>query len=233
LIDGPYDPYRFGPGDLIPAARMIDTDFPGINDFTGAFRWMQGMPADAIARHSVMVQGDDVDIVFNTYDSGAILPGPLNKAPLKGPFGGGFYHLTVGFTAFGSAFLGAEKNQWHSFVSVLTSAPAADRLHTRLKMSSRLPATEYLEQFISSNPSIQVLSARPFGDSAILLRVVDLGGEGGESTITLPGTREVWAVSRARSDGRAIDGGVLPSKGRLFVIQLTPAEVASVQVVLR
>jgi|GEM_PF-874938 len=241
IIEGPYNSYRFSPGqpfdngDLIPGARMTDVDFPSINDMIKPFEWMYGMPADAVFRSCVLAVGDGFGIAFSSKDSGVILPGPVDMDPVQGTFGGGFYHVAVGCTFYGNLFLGAPREEEFIFRSALTSFPANDLPEAKVR-AARF-GYEYCmgDPFIyasslSSNPDILITSLRAISAETILLRLYDASGRGGKTTITLPGERAIASAFRARSDGLPQKTGGLPVKVNAFKITLGPGEVVTVRV---
>ena len=241
LFDGPYSPFRFGPaapfgnGDLIPAARMLDDDFPGINDLTWQFGWIEGLPADAMFRKWVLARGDGVAVAFSCRESGVVLPGPLRKHPLYGPFGGAFYHVALGFTAYGRSFLDAHDGGPFEFHSALTSFAAADVAAARAGAerfgAAHVGLAPVAAAFRSSAPGAQVTAAWPDGPAAVCFRVWDAGGAGGETQVTLPGSVAIKRAERARSDGKA-DGAQLPVAGRSVRVRLDPGETVTVRVEL-
>ena len=241
LFDGPYSPFRFaaaaplGNGDLIPSARMIDTDFPGINDITWQFGWIYGMPADAMFRKWALLRDGDVAVAFSCRESGILLPGPLAKDPLKGPFGGAFYHVGLGFTAYGKSFLAAHDDGPFEFHSALTSFAAADEAAARAGAerfgAAHVGLAPLAAAFPSSMPGAVVTAAWPAGPDALVLRVWDVSGSGVETQVTLPGTAAIKRAVRARSDGKA-EGAQLPVTGRAVRVKLDPGETVTVRVEL-
>jgi hypothetical protein len=242
IVEGPYNPYAFAPGpplgdgDLVPAARMTDPKFPGINALTQVFAWIYGMPADAVFRSYVLALGDGFGVAFSSQDSGAILPGPLDKDPEHGPFGGGFYHLLLGWTAYGHAFLGAPREGEYMFRSALTSFAAKNEIEAKAKaarfgreFTMPLPLSGL---FASSNPAALVAAVRPLDDDTLLMRLYESSGVAQETTITLPGTRLLSSASRARSDGAALPEGKLSSHTNSFSIRLAPGEAATARLEL-
>lgn len=241
IVEGPYSPYHFSPGpplghgDLVPGARMTDVDFPGINDLTQPFGWMYGMPADAVFRSYVLATGDGFGIAFSSKDSGVIFPGPMDKDPMVGPFGGCFYHLCLGWSAYGKSFLGAPRQGEFIFRSALTSFPARDQAEARTKAArfgqDFLGTAPPKEFFLTSDPSVLLTNARPLNDSSFLLRLYESSEAGGEAVITIPPLTSIVSATRARSDGMPLSGGGLQVSGNAFTITLGPGEAASVRVV--
>jgi hypothetical protein len=240
IVKGPYNPYRFSPGpplgdgDLIPGARMTNTDFAGINDLTQPFGWIYAMPADAVFRSCVLAMGDGFGIAFSSKDSGVIFPGPVDKDPVAGPFGGCFYHLALGWTAYGKSFLGAPRKGEFTFQSALTSFSANDIAEAKMKAAhfSRIFADVAPPKnlFSSSNPAVLLSAIRPLNNSAFLLRLYESSGAVGEAAITLPAAHSITSACRARSDGLPISNGNLRTNGNSFSITLSPGEVATVRV---
>ncbi|HUT52645.1 MAG TPA: hypothetical protein VM658_04585 [bacterium] len=239
IVEGPYNPYTFAPGppiadgDLVPAARMTDPKFPGINALTQVFGWIYGMPADAVFRSYVLAMGDGFGVAFSSRDSGAILPGPLDKDPVRGPFGGGFHHLVLGWTAYGHAFLGAPREGDYSFTSALTSFPAhnADEAKAKAARFGRdfIMPLPFSGLFQSSNSAVLAAAVKPLDDDTLMMRLYETSGAGAETTITIPGTRLLYSASRARSDGEPLAGGELSSDMHSFPILLAPGEIATVR----
>lgn len=237
VVEGPYCPYRFAPGpplgtgDLVPAARMTDVDFPGINDFTWQFGWIYGMPADAVFKSYVLAWGGGFGIAFSSMDSGVVFPGPIDKDPVTGPFGGGFYHLALGWTAYGRAFLGAPREGEYIFRSALTSFPARD-LGEAKTMAARFgrefAGLGLLSEVVnSSNPAVIPVMVRPLEDRVLLVRLYESSGRGGRTTVSLAGPAHISSARRGRSDGLPLErGGLMVVDGSL-VIDLAPAEVAT------
>jgi len=241
IVEGPYNPYRFGPaaplgnGDLIPGAKMMDTKFQGINALTQVFGWMYGMPPDAVFDHYVLALGKGFGVVFTSDNSGVILPGPLDKDPVKGPFGGGFSHLVLGWTAYGRSFLGAPREGEFSFHSRLTSFAAKDEAEAK-SQAARFglwtgPAD--IKTVASSNSAILVTMMKPLSDRSLLLRLYETRGKEGETEIILWNAKAINSASRARSDGVPLSKSELKVEKNAFSITLGPGEVATVRVELK
>ena len=241
IVEGPYNPYRLGPaaplgdGDLIPGAKMVDTKFQGINALTQVFGWMYGMPPDAVFDHYVLALGEGFGVVFTSDNSGVILPGPLDKDPVKGPFGGGFSHLVLGWTAYGRSFLGAPREGEFSFHSRLTSFAAKDEAEAKSQAArfSLWTGPADIKTVASSNSAILVTMMKPLFDRSLLLRLYEASGAGGETLIILPEAKPGFSAIRARSDGVPLSKGELPVEKNAFSIKLGPGEVATVRVELQ
>jgi hypothetical protein len=243
IVEGPYNPYRFaaapplGDGDLIGSARMLDDDFPGINDLTWQFGWIRGLPADAVFRSYVLALDEGVGVAFSCRESGMVLPGPLRKDALYGPFGGAFYHLALGWTVYGRAFLDAPREGDYRFHSALTSFAARDEAEAKTRAARFGREFTGLaragEVFVSNNPAVAVAAARPLEGGAVALRLYELSGEGATAGVTVPGTAAIAGAWRARLDGVAWPGSELAVKGREFEIGLGPGEAATVRVQFR
>jgi len=258
IVEGAYNPYRFGPtaplgqGDLIPGAKMTNAKFPGINALTQVFGWMYGMPPDAVFDNYVLAMGHGFGIAFTSDNSGVILPGPLDKDPVKGPFGGGFQHLVLGWTAYGRAFLGAPQSSRLYFESQLTSFDAQDEAEAKIKAAnfSRSPLQSEVGYIDSSNDAILITMIRLLADGSLLLRLYESSGTGAEAKIRLPAAKAIVSATRARSDGVPLSQGELPLvtntfsyrkngseeehtgvETKTFSIKLGPGEVATVRVV--
>lgn len=240
IVEGPYSPYRFQPGepfntgDLIPGALMIDTDFPGINDMTGPFGWIYGMPADAVFRSYVLATGDDFGIAFSSKDSGLILPGPLEKDPVHGPFGGGFSHVAVGPTFYGNFLLGAPRQAEYSCRSALTSFATSsipDAKARAARFGQEYSTGDFKPMLPrSSNPDIIIASLRKLNEKTLLFRLYEASGTGGQTTISLPTDTAITHATRARVDGIPEDNGKLMTQGSSFTITLAPGEIATVSI---
>jgi len=240
IVESPYNPYHFSPGppvgngDLIPGARMTDPNFPGINALTQVFGWMYGMPADAVFSDYVLAMGDGFGVAFTSDHSGVIMPGPLDKDPVKGPFGGGFQHLVLGWTAYGHAFLGAPRSSEFKFWSRLTSFAAKDEAEAKSQAAQfgrRLGFNaEQVDIIRSSNPAVMVTMLKPVADHSLLLRLYDVSGAGAETKITLSEVKTDISASRSRSDGVLLPKGELPTQQNSFSITLGPGEVATMRV---
>jgi hypothetical protein len=243
IVEGAYTPYRFGPvppwgdGDLIPAAKMVNPKFPGINALTQVFGWIYGLPADAVFRSYVLAPGDGFGIAFSSRESGAVFPGPPEHDPLRGPFGGGFFHLALGWTAYGHAFLGAPREGEYTFHSALTSFPAADLAEAKTRAArfghSFTAAGAIPDLYISSNPAVLAPSLRPLDDHTFLIRLYETSGRGAETVIAFPAPRSIKSARRAREDGEPGLEPPLALNGNGFAITLGPGEVATVRVELK
>ena len=240
IVEGPYNSYRFSPGpplgngDLIPGAKMMDTKFPGINALTQVFGWMYGMPPDAVFSNYVLAMGDGFGIAFTSDNSGVILPGPLDKDPVKGPFGGGFQHLVLGWTAYGRSFLGALREGEFTFHSRLTSFAAEDEAEARIKATNFSRGISPKETGIieSSNVAVRLTMMRPLADRSLLFRLYESSGAGGVTKITLPDAKALASAARARTDGVPLRDGGLSVEKNSYSITLGPGEVATVRVEL-
>jgi hypothetical protein len=158
---------------------------------------------------------------------------------MHGPFGGGFYHLGLGWTLYGHALLGAPRDSGPLIFSALTSFPAksegeakaqAARFgHAFTSTSGSPPSVPAL----SSDPRILIPVCRPLTEHFLLLRLYETSGEGAETTISFPAAAAIASATRCREDGAPDEGERLKVAGNGFSIRLGPGEVAAVRVELK
>ncbi len=241
--DGAYEFLSFtagpplGRGDMIPSAKFLD-DYPSINFSTAPFHWIYGMPASLTFRNYATLMGDGFAVTFSSPDSGALLPGPLHHDPGKGPFGGAFYHLCVGWTAWGKLGLGIPDKEEHEFRSFLTSFAAENLVEARKKSAQfalGVKRAEFSFSGVSSdNPQVAVTAAWPLPqEKALIIRLWEVSGNKAEAGVTLKTERRIAGAARARSDGVAFSGAELDHSGQAFRIRMLLGEVATVRVELK
>jgi hypothetical protein len=187
-----------------------------------------------------MLLGEGFAVAFSSPDSGAILPGPLHHDPVRGPFGGGFYHICLGWTAWGKIGLGlssdssAPDKEEYVFRSYLTSFAAEDVLDARQKAANFALESNRadFEQscFYSDNPGIVITTAWPIpGEKALIMRLWETSGRSADARISLQTDKKIVNVMRARSDGEPLFGKELGHGERSFRIKMSSGEVATVR----
>ena len=213
-----------GNGDIIPAAKNIK-DFPSINFSLAPFQWMQGMPPDLTFNNYVMMRNDDLAVVFTSQDSKAIIPGPIEHDPEKGPFGGEFYHLALGWTLWGKLGLGADLSS-PMFSSALTSFAAKTDSEAREKAFA-FSHYKQPDRVKIKPSSVKIVFAWPESDSVLILRLWETSGQRTETTIRFDSSKKIKAAYLARSDGKALSR--LPFDPDGFAASMQPGEVKTIR----
>ncbi len=218
-----------GLGDLIPAAKNT-SPFPSINASLVPFQWMQGLPPDLMFRNYLMLRGDDYAAAFASRESGAAVPGPLEKGPEKGVLGGEFYHLAIGWTVWGKIGLGADLDRDNWFHSALTSFPAGSDAEARAKAMqfSWSFNQKRISRLIKISPaSVMLVNAWPENDSTLALRLWETSGEKTDLKIELNPGKKLSAVYLARSDGKPISK--MGFQGNRFSAAMEPGQVLTLR----
>jgi len=236
LYDSGYSLLSFSPGpplgsgDIIPAAKNLE-GFPSINFSLAPFSWMYAMPPGFSFNNYVLLKGDGFAAAFASVESKALLPGPLEHDPEKGPFGGEFSLIGLGFTLWGKAGLGADVQRPATIHSALTSFAVADLPDAREKAfwfgrkfgGYSMPAGIQLEP-----PSAAVVSAWPENDSALVLRLWEVSGKNVKAKVKLDSVKKLKQVWLARSDGKS--QSAIPFSDQSFSLPIPAGEVRTVRV---
>jgi len=221
--------FPLGNGDLIPAAKNLK-NFASINASLVPFQWMYGLPPDFTFRNYLMLRGDDYAVAFTSRESGAVIPGALKPDPVKGPFGGGFYHLGLGWTLWGKIGLGADLENEFIIHSALTSFPAQSDSEAREKaarFSWNFNGKIIPRQIQISPASAVLVNAWPENDSVLALRLWETSGRKTDLKIDLNTGRNLKAVYLARSDGKPISS--LGFQGNSFSADLGAGQVLTLR----
>jgi len=221
--------YPLGKGDIVPSAKNTK-NFPSINASLVPFQWMYGLPPDFTFRNYLMLRHDDFAVAFTSRESGAVIPGTLKPDPIKGPFGGGFYHLGLGWTLWGWLGLGASLENDVKIHSGLTSYLAKSDSEARDK------AMDFSWNFngksvsrkIQINPSsVKLVNSWLENNSVLILRVWETCGRKAQVQVKLDSAKKLKAVYLARSDGKPLNN--LAFQDNSFFLQAEPGEIITLR----
>ncbi len=209
MYDKGHTVYRFAPampwsnGDIIPAARMIE-DFRSINDTLYPFKWMHGIPPGFNFDTFVAVPGDGCTVLFTSNESKVIIPGSLDKKPLEGPFGGGFYHCTVGWTMWGFLGLGVKPPEEIEFHSSLTSFRSGENENIVCSRGREMAGFRHAERVNTGDQRVEVVRAWPEDNNTVILWLREFSGQELRTSISFNSDMMIQKAWEARSDGASV-----------------------------